>query len=412
MKEERVIILGAGVTGLAAGIKTGAPIYEAKSYAGGLCHSYKIDGCIFEYCGGHWIFGENKRIFNFLNKLSPLNWYKKNSAVYFPKTNLFVPYPIQKNLSFLPPEIRQKIEYDNTIDTEKINHSRTLKDWLTLKFGKQLCNVFFFPFHEKYTAGLYKKISPQEKYKTPTKKSSTYNDTFAYPSQTLKHLIEEMSKKCCVHFNKEAIKIDTENKTLYFEDGTKVKYSKIISTIPLNKMLLLCNIKLKERPDPYTSLLVINILAEKDKNCPNSHWLYIPNSKSKFHRAGFYSNVDPLFLPKGKKNYVSIYVERAFRGGRNISKEEIEKEKIGIIQELKDWKFIKEPKIVDTNFIETAYTWELPKSKWRRQALKELKNKDIIQIGRYGRWHFQGILKSIQEGLSVVDRAGFEPYKS
>jgi hypothetical protein len=39
----------------------------------------------------------------------------------------------------------------------------------------------------------------------------------------------------------------------------------------------------------------------------------------------------------------------------------------------------------------------------RERALKVLKGRDIISTGRYGKWKFQGILKSFEDGLSVEE---------
>ena len=56
------------------------------------------------------------------------------------------------------------------------------------------------------------------------------------------------------------------------------------------------------RPDPHTSVLVLNLgvtLPDTPLARNGYHWLYIPDSRSGFHRIGYYSNVDPpLFLPK------------------------------------------------------------------------------------------------------------------
>ena len=71
----------------------------------------------------------------------------------------------------------------------------------------------------------------------------------------------------------------------------------------------------QDREDPYSSVLVLNIGAVRGNNCPDDHWIYLPESTSGFHRVGFYSNVDRSFLPvsaRKKGKHVSIYVERAF----------------------------------------------------------------------------------------------------
>jgi hypothetical protein len=53
-------------------------------------------------------------------------------------------------------------------------------------------------------------------------------------------------------------------------------------------------------------------------------------------------------------------------------------------------------------WIEVAYTWVYPNSKWRENIIKFLRKKEIWQIGRYGKWQFQGILDSIKEGLNFT----------
>tara|TARA_B100001964_G_scaffold104991_1_gene117203 strand:- start:130 stop:651 length:522 start_codon:yes stop_codon:yes gene_type:complete len=154
-------------------------------------------------------------------------------------------------------------------------------------------------------------------------------------------------------------------------------------------------------PDPATSVLVLNIGAERGPGCPDAHWLYIPDSKSGFHRLGFYSNVDKSFLPASSRagqDRVSIYVETAYRHGKPTDIE-IEQYSESVISELQDWGFTGKIETVDPTWIEVAYTWSYPDSAWRKQALEMLRDRGIFQVGRYGRWIFQGIADSIRDGL-------------
>jgi len=93
-------------------------------------------------------------------------------------------------------------------------------------------------------------------------------------------------------------------------------------------------------------------------------------------------------------------VDKAYLGGIRPTKEEVDKLISKVIKELQDWQFINEVEVADATWIEVAYTWLYPNSKWREKALEILKKNEIYQIGRYGRWQFQGILDSIKEGLS------------
>lgn len=425
MKKISTAILGAGITGLTAGYASGFPIYEKENVPGGICSSYYVNAGAkirlpappkrnrayrFEIGGGHWIFGADKETAKFLEKFCTLKKYKRQSLVYFSKENLYVPYPLQNNLRYLPEKIKEHALKE--ILTKSSVKPNTLKKWLQLNFGKTLCDVFFFPFHKLYTAGLFKKISPQDLFKTPIDISKVlkgaqtevsqvgYNVEFVYPKEGLNTLVKNIAKECEINYHKEAVSIDIKTKTIYFKDKTSVQYDKLISTLPLNKMVEMVNIKIKEKADPFTSVLVLNIGAEKGSNCPRCHWLYNADNRSGFHRIGFYSNVDAGFLPKNKsKNSVSIYVERAYPAGEKPSQCEIEKYSRSVKDELKSWGFIGKIDVIDIVWIDVAYTWSWPNSRWRKAAIEILKSKDIYQIGRYGRWKFQGIAESIKEGL-------------
>jgi len=168
-------------------------------------------------------------------------------------------------------------------------------------------------------------------------------------------------------------------------------------------MIKIAKITINETPLPYNSIMVVNIGAKKGKNCPSYHWLYTPKNKPGFYRVGFYSNVENPLLLSPSKEKVKLYVEKAFVGGETPSDKKIKKIVEKIIKELQDWQFIKEVEVVDVNWIETAYTWSLPNnSKWREKALKVFQEENIWQIGRYGRWQFQGVLESIKEGLNFL----------
>jgi protoporphyrinogen oxidase len=214
-----------------------------------------------------------------------------------------------------------------------------------------------------------------------------------------------MAQESNIQYNKRVIKIDLSRKEILFDDQSRISYDHLISTLPLNKMIELTDLKIeKEQPDPYTSVLVLNIGATRGQHCPEDHWLYIPQSLSGFHRVGFYNNVDPAFLPmtsRSSNDRVSIYVERAYPGGEKPSKEGLETYKKSVGKELQEWDFIQDIEVLDPTWIDVAYTWSFPNSKWKTKALKALEEQEIFMVGRYGRWTFQGIADSIRDGFFV-----------
>jgi hypothetical protein len=147
---------------------------------------------------------------------------------------------------------------------------------------------------------------------------------------------------------------------------------------------------------------VVNLGGTKGPACPEDHWLYLPRSEAGFHRVGFYSNVDASFLPasaRGAGDRVSLYVERSFCGGERPSAAATEQYCTQVVEELRGWGFIERAEAVHPTWIDVAYTWSWPGSRWPAEALRLLEDKGIFQIGRYGRWRFQGIADSIRDGF-------------
>jgi protoporphyrinogen oxidase len=422
-------ILGGGMTGLAAGWNRRGTIYEAASGPGGICCSYALkpgslqrmnqrvdeDTYRFELGGGHWIFGDDPKTLAFISDRSALQRYQRISSVFFWDRDLFVPYPIQNNLRFLDRPTAERALQEITNLSRK-SQNPTLAEWLHHSFGRTLTDLFFRPFHELYTAGLLNEIAPQDEYKSPVNLSAViqgasqesapagYNAVFAYPERGLDHLAGRIAENTQIFYEKRAVRIDGSAREIYFEDGTSAPYERLISTLPLRQMVEMTGVKTAGKPDPYTSVLVLNIGAQKGRRCPCDHWLYTVGTRSGFHRVGFYSNVDSSFLPQSsrrQKDRVCIYIERSYAEGAKPRPAEEASYLKDAVAELQSWEFIGEVDVVDATWIEVAYTWSYPGSSWKQEAFEALSNCGIQQAGRYGRWNFQGITESIREGLEI-----------
>jgi len=288
MDEYKTVILGAGMTGLAAGFTSGYPVFEAESVPGGICSSYYIkpdepeklipsrtdeQTYRFDNGGGHWIFGGDLVINHFLSSFDQIRSYNRISSVYFHQRDLYVPYPIQNNLAYLDKETAMRCLAEMVDPNKPPVH--TMGDWFVASFGKTLTDLFFAPFHDLYTAGLWRKIAPQDSYKSPVNNSLAiqgafgkqppavgYNTAFLYPMNGLDGLTRNLASHCQVNYNKRVTSIDIDQKVITFSDGSTIKYENIITTLPLNHMLSMTNLAEDSIPDPYTSVLVLNIGAK------------------------------------------------------------------------------------------------------------------------------------------------------
>jgi protoporphyrinogen oxidase len=221
----------------------------------------------------------------------------------------------------------------------------------------------------------------------------------------LDHLIRNLGAECTLYFNHAVSGIDIEDRRIYFANGTGLSYDQIVSTIPLNHMVRLCDINGRRESDPSTAVLVVNIGAVKGSvDFSPYQWVYLPSSSSGMHRFGFYNHVDPSFLPTNYRNrtdIVSIYAERSFPSASPPSLQEQSLASSAIVEELKDWCVISEPIVVSSTFTDPAYTWSRRGSTWAQHAIRRLADAGISQIGRYGSWRFQGMLESFEQGLSA-----------
>lgn len=416
------------MTGLAASWISGRPAFEAAPLPGGICRSYYMkpgqpeplrgapeDGGAyrFENGGGHWLFGGDAVLNAGLAGFAKWRRYRRKSSVFFPESKLFVPYPLQYNLRYLDPTLASwALDEMRRVPSSLAGQDRmTMASWMERVFGGTLTELFFGPFHELYTAGLWREIAPQDGYKSPVDLAlaerglreeipeSGYNNTFLYPEGGLSQFADALAARADVRCQMRVVRIDAAARAVEFEDGSTVSYSRLVSTLPLHHMLSLTGIDAGEPPDPCTSVLVLNVGGVRGATCPDDHWIYVPRSRSGFHRVGIYSNVDPDFVPAGSANRASFYVERAFRSGQAPEAAELAAYSQSVLDELLEWGFLESAEAIHATWVDVAYTWSWPGSSWSETARDKLAEAGILMTGRYGKWKFQGIADSLRDGV-------------
>ena len=413
------VVVGAGVTGLAAAMGTGAVVLEAAPEPGGICSSYYVrpgtterlahrpadgDAYRFEVGGGHWIFGGDPEVLDLIDALAPMEQHERRAEVHFASTGACVPYPVQDHLGSLDPALAERAATEDrpALPTDR---APTMAEWLRHRFGAAACDRFFDPFHERYTAGLYRQLAPQDAYKTPQGSAGPkgYNVTFRYPSAGLDVVARAMAARSTVRYDHRVVAIDPTARTIEVAGRGTIAYERLICTLPLDATLELCGVDPARTgpPDPATSVVVVNIGGERGDGCPDSHWVYEPEAAAGFHRYGVYSNVDRSFVPGGRADRVALYVEHARRRGDRPDPAAEAALVAAMVDELVARDVVRSVDVVDVSWVPTAYTWSVPGSTWVADALAVLDELGVEQVGRYARWHFQGIAESIAEGLAV-----------
>jgi hypothetical protein len=137
--------------------------------------------------------------------------YARLSSAWFPDKALRVPYPIQNHLGHLGSELASRCLREIAEANSAGRRAHTLGDRLRQSFGRTLCDLFFGPFHELYTAGFWERIAPQDTYKNPTSLGQViegaigsapavgYKTTSIYPVDGLNTLAQRMAGACDTH---------------------------------------------------------------------------------------------------------------------------------------------------------------------------------------------------------------------
>jgi protoporphyrinogen oxidase len=439
---KKIIVIGGGISGLIAAYTLNAPLFEKNPYPGGLLASYCFDPdtnnklwsderkdefAFFEIGGGHWLWGlrDYPAVNSILSKFTSFKTYVRRSYVYLTDLSLFIPYPLQYHLRFLPRDIRDSAleelisnrkKYANTL-SESSHDNISFGSFLKNIFGETLYELFFKPYNEMYTAGLLDKVLPPRKIKLPNDMTSIvkgahdnlyheigYNAVFFYPEIGLGPLMWHLCNGLKCFLKSEVTDIDYVKKMLTINNKNCVKYDILIAAIPLNHLTELLNVESKSIQDPYTSVITINVIAEKGRNAPkDAHWIYMSRTKTLFHRIGYYSNVDPMFLPKKYRSekYVAAYLEKVVRGGVRYEKDDLYHEAQKVLDEACELGMLGNVIAYDVLFVEVAYTWRRLNSNWVNEVNAILKEIDIIPAGRYATWGLvEGIVESAYDALT------------
>ncbi len=154
--KNRVVIIGAGPAGLAAGYKlceSGVKpiILEKDSCVGGLSRTIKYNGCSFDI-GGHRFFTKNKLVFNWWQDILKEDFVKtpRYSRIYY--QGKFFNYPISVANVIFNLGIFHSVPVIFSYLKSRIFPSKDEKSfekWVTNRFGYRLYRIFFKSYTEK-----------------------------------------------------------------------------------------------------------------------------------------------------------------------------------------------------------------------------------------------------------------------
>ena len=435
-----VVILGAGLAGLAAARQLRLSrrpyfLFERESRVGGLCRSEKVAGFTFDYTGHllHLARPESRAlILGELKLKNAFNLIQRRSFIH--SHGVYTRYPFQANTYGLPSEVVLEClegfvnarleEAKKKPASAKASAGRTIQpsfeDWIVRTFGLGIAKHFMRPYNTKLwgvppsqmttdwmgrfipTPGLRDVLLGALKDRG---EAVGYNAQFLYPKQGgIETLVKALAKGADARCGLAATSVDLKRCEVGLSNGQRVRASRIISTLPLPRLLSLCAslppaVARAKRRLRASSVFNVNF-GLKGRNVSDKHWVYVPEERFPFYRVGFCHNFAPANAPKGGS---SLYAEISYSRERPLDKAKAPE---AVWRGLMDMGILKATDKISARFIADIPDAYVVYDSHRSQALNTihgfLNENQVISTGRWGAWEYGSMEDAIWQGVQAA----------
>lgn len=439
--QPRIIIIGAGPTGLGAAYRLkqlgyrNFHMYDRLPHLGGLASSFTDSAGFTWDIGGHVMFSHYKYYDDVFDELMGEDFQLNMRESWVRMFDTWIPYPFQNNIRYLPREVCFEclaglITAQNRKDHEQASN---FEEFMESVFGEGICKYFMQPYNFKVWAHPPRMMNKQwigERVAVIDTQRALRNvimgkDDFGWgPNNQFKfplmggtgEFYRRFAKPLEGHFtlNKAVDRIDAIHKKVYFKDGQAVSYDILISTMPLDK---LCNqvieagvpekIKSQAGKLRHSGGHMVGIGIKQP--CPSTKsWMYFPEDNCPFYRVTYLSNYSPYMTPDNNTHY-SLLCETSYSEYKPVDRSTIVDETIqGLInagllkpEDRKD--------IVDIWHYQADYSYPTPSIE-RDDILADvipwLENQSIYSRGRFGMWKYEvsNTDHSLMQGVELINR--------
>jgi protoporphyrinogen oxidase len=440
--DKRIIIIGAGPTGLGAAYRLnqlGYPnwvIYEKEDRIGGLSSSFLDDKGFTWDIGGHVMFSGNPKFNDLVEKLMGSNCLHHNRESWVRMMSRWIPYPFQNNLHHLPREsVLQCLLglISAQMNPKKVAH---FEDWILQTFGSGIAEHFMMPYNLKVWAyppatmdynWIAERVSLIPVERILKNVIMNEDDTGWGPNNRFKfplyggtggffNYFEPFVEKN-IHFQHQPETIDMDGQTIVFNNGKTEHYDVLINTTPLDRFTTLLHsrkedtLKLQQRAGClcHNSVYIIGIGLKKPMDTTKC-WVYFPEENIPFYRMTYFSHYSPNNVPGGNTStYSSLLCEVSFSPHISVTEDDVIP---GTIQGLITAGVLTEAdknRIVSTWLHKVDYAYPIPTLE-RDNALNDiqpvLERNQIHSRGRFGAWKYEigNMDHSVMMGIEVVNR--------
>jgi protoporphyrinogen oxidase len=437
----RIVIIGAGPTGLAAGYRlrelgyTNFVMLEAREKVGGLASSEKSPNGFVYDIGGHVLFSHYEYFDKLFDKLLGDEYQLLLRESWVWMCDRFLPYPFQNNIKYLPREVVLECLM-GLIEAQRepldLSRFRNFEELIYGVFGKGIAKHFMMPYNFKVWAHppammnkewIGERVSVVDIARVLGNVVLDRDDAGWGPNSTFKYprhggtggLFERMQPYVQDNLRLETpvAGVDVEAKEVLLRDGTREPYDILLSTMPLDLLVQSISGEVPSEVRHQAARLrhsgshIVGVgLAQvaPSKKC----WMYFPEENAPFYRVTYLSNYSPEVVPDASRNY-SLLAEISHSEFKPGDRDTVIER---TVQGMVNTRLLAEgdrADIVDTFLIERDYTYPTP-SLERDPALAVLhpwlESRDIYSRGRFGAWRYEvgNMDHSVAQGVEWVNR--------
>ncbi|MHB8376616.1 MAG: protoporphyrinogen/coproporphyrinogen oxidase [Dehalococcoidia bacterium] len=430
----RVVIIGAGPTGLGAGYRLRElghddwQIYEASDHVGGLAASVTSPNGFVYDTGGHVMFSRYAYFHELVDRLLGADYTRIERESWIWMQQRWVPYPFQNNIKFLDPESVLECLLGLAASRGDAADARNFGEWMLATFGEGITRLFMRPYNFKvwaHPAEMMSKDWIAERVSVVGLESALRNvildrqDSSWGPNNSFKFplyggtggLYERFHPYVDDHLslNKRAAAIDPVARVVRFEDGDETTYDVLLSTMPLTQLSRIVDgapDEVRRAADDlcWNSGLFVGVGVRREEPTDKC-WVYVPEEDAPFYRVTYLSRYSPHMAPPGHFCLVTETSRSAYKpvDATTIVDQTIEGLIAAQILSEQDRGLI-----VDRTLIDVPMAYPIP-TLGRDRALSAMQpwlmERDIFSRGRFGAWLYEigNMDHSIMQGVEFAD---------
>jgi len=321
----RVVVLGAGLTGLSAAWHAArdgvvATVLERSDEAGGACRTLSREAYRFDLTGHllHLARDESRTLLRRLGLGGAFRRHRRRAGIALAGT--VTPYPIQIHTHRLPPEIRRDcvLGFVEAWARGDGSEPASFADWVRQRFGEGFARHFFFPYNAKLfcaapdelTADWVGRYVPRPAladvvdgafglYRAPV----GYNATFLYPRDGGIRMLPDALAAAVpgLRLGTAVTAVSLAGREVELASGERLPFDVLVATAPLTHLAALAvdlPASVRDAAARLRGVAVVNInLGVRGPAPRREHWLYVPEPRFPFYRVGLPSNHGALAPP-------------------------------------------------------------------------------------------------------------------